>query len=203
MTQKRVALYARVSTDDKGQDPELQLRELRDYAKRRGWLAVEFVDRAAATDFRRRTAWRAVISEVRRGRLSAVLVWKLDRAFRSTQDALVFLDDLKGWNADFVLTTEGLDTTTPGGKMLFTMFAAFAEFESARLGERVRAGMANAKAKGVHVGRPRLTDNERLMARFETLRPAIAAGEISKRQAAKRLRIGQASLARLLAAPGA
>ena len=106
-----------------------------------------------------------MIGEVRLGRLDAVLVWKLDRAFRSTQDALVFLDDLKGWNADFVLTTEGRHHNARR-KMLFTMFAAFAEFESARLVKRVRAGMANAMAKGVHVGRPRLADNERLMARF-------------------------------------
>ena len=115
----RVALYARVSTRDKDQDPETQLYALRNYAAQRGWeIVVEYVDQASATDLRGRTAWRDLLEHVRTGGIDLVLVTKLDRAFRSSKDTydnLAYLDQHK---VGFIATTQPIDTSTSTGKLL-------------------------------------------------------------------------------------
>lgn len=92
----RVALYARVSTDDKGQHPEVQLVPMREYAAARGWDVVEYVDLASASDLRGRRRWRDLLEDARCGRVDLVLVWKLDRFVRSALDALQWLQRLDG-----------------------------------------------------------------------------------------------------------
>lgn len=197
----RVALYARVSTRDKDQDPELQLEPLRAYAAARGWSAVTYVDRAPAGDLAHRTAWRALLADVDRRQVDLVLVWKLDRAFRSTLDALDTLRRLEHRGVGFAaLTQPELDTTSPTGRLVFTILAAVAEMERALIADRVREGMAHAARQGKRIGRPSAAERPAVAQRWPAIRAELAAGQLSQRAAARRLGIGTATLARLLAA---
>ena len=144
----RVALYARVSTLDKGQDAEVQMRELREYASRRGWVAVEYVDTGVSGAKDSRPQLNRLMLDAQRRKLDCVLVARFDRFARSVSHLLRALDQFNAWGIDFVSLSEACDTTTPQGKMLFTILGAVAEFERALICERVRAGLANARAKG-------------------------------------------------------
>jgi DNA invertase Pin-like site-specific DNA recombinase len=172
---KRAAIYARVSTIDRGQDPETQLRQLREYAERRGFLvAFEFVDHAsgARSD---RAQYRAMLDAARRREFDVLLVWRYDRFARSMRELVNALAEFDGLGIDFVSYSEGADTTTPQGKLLFGIMASLAEFERSLIAERVRAGMQRAKAQGKHTGRPSLPDAKRraIEARLaETPRPS-------------------------------
>jgi DNA invertase Pin-like site-specific DNA recombinase len=149
VAQKRVAIYARVSTVDKGQDPETQLIALREYAKRRGFEIVgEYIDYAsgAREDW---PAYRALVEAARKRQTDVVLVWRYDRFARSTQALVHALKEFQGLGVDFISYQENIDTTTPQGEMIFTVMASLAQFESALISERVKAGMARAKAQGV------------------------------------------------------
>lgn len=198
-TTRRIALYARVSTRDKGQDPKLQLVPMREYAMSRGWEVVEFVDHAAAGDLRRRTAWRELLKDAAQHRFDQVMVWKLDRAFRSTVAALSTLKDLDHWGVGFsALTQPELDTTSATGRLVFTILAAVAEMERELIAERVREGMALAKDNGKKLGRPSVTDSPTFQRRWAALRPAVESGAVSRRGAATQLKVGQATIRRLL-----
>ena len=147
----KVAIYARVSTRDKDQDPETQLYLLRNYADQRGWEIVrEYVDQASANDFRGRTAWRELVAHVQKGGLDLVLVTKLDRAFRSAKDTYDNLAYLEQHNVGFIAATQPIDTSTSTGKLLLGVLAAVAEFEKALIVERT----ARAVAQGKRLGRP-------------------------------------------------
>lgn len=203
-TSVRVALYARVSTRDKDQDPELQLEAMREYTRSRGWEAVEFVDTAAAGDFLHRTAWARLLAEVARRRVDRVMVWKLDRAFRSTLHALATMQDFDHVGVGFsALTQPQLDTTSATGRLVFTILAAVAEMERELIADRVREGMRHAARQGARIGRPPVTARPTFAARWPRVQADLAAGLVSRRQAARRLGIGTATLGRLLAAPGA
>lgn len=195
-----MALYARVSTRDKDQDPELQLHPLREYAAARGWPATGYVDRAAAGDLAGRAAWARLLEDVRRRRLDHVLVWKLDRAFRSTLHCLRTLEELEHRGVGFsCLTQSEVDTTSPTGRLLLTLLAAVAEFERGLIRERVKEGLANARRKGVKIGRPSAAGRPAVARQLPGVAAAVAAGTLSKRQAAKRLGVGAPTLDRLLA----
>lgn len=198
----RVALYVRVSTRDKDQDPQLQLEPMIEFARARGWLWSEYIDRASATDLGRRTAWKQLLEDARRRRIDHVLVWKLDRAFRSTLHCLRTLEDLRHRGVGFSCLTQDLDTTSPTGQLLLTVLAAVAEFERSLIAERVREGMANARRKGVRLGRPPAAERPSVARQFPRIREQVAAGEISKRAAARRLAVGVATLDRMLARDG-
>ncbi len=196
----QVALYARVSTRDKDQDPELQLEPMRAYAAARGWEVAEYVDQAAAGDLAHRTAWARLLADAARRRVDLVLVWKLDRAFRSTLHALATLRDLEHHGVGFAaLTQPELDTTSPTGRLVFTILAAVAEMERELIADRVREGMRHAARQGAHIGRPPVTARPGFAQQWPAVRAAIGAGTLSRRQAARRLGIGTATLARLLA----
>ena len=197
----RVALYARVSTRDKDQDPELQLEPMRDYVAARGWEAIEYVDIAAAGDLAHRTAWARLLADVAQRKVDLVLVWKLDRAFRSTLHALATLRDFEHAGVGFAaLTQPELDTTSATGRLVFTILAAVAEMERELIAGRVREGMRHAAWTGKRIGRPPVTCRPGFAARWTRLRPELAAGRVSRRHAARRLGIGTATLGRLLAA---
>ena len=152
----RVAIYARVSTGE--QNPELQLRELREYAARRGFLLHrEYVDQASG-DVRRRgrraPAFDALMADARRRRFDCVLVWKYDRFARSLGALVAALQEFRDLGVDFISHTQAIDTTTPMGRLFFHVIGSFAEFERDVIVERVRAGLANARAKGKRLGRP-------------------------------------------------
>ena len=197
----RVALYARVSTRDKDQDPQLQLVPLREYVAARGWQAVEYVDTAAAGDLAHRTAWARLLADVAQRRVDLVMVWKLDRAFRSTLDALDALRRLEHAGVGFAsLTQPELDTTSATGRLVFTILAAVAEMERELIRDRVREGMRHAARQGKRIGRPPAAGRPGFVRRWPAVRAELASGRLSRRQAARQLGIGTATLARLLAA---
>src|SRR5665213_560187 len=157
-TKIRAAIYARVSTIDKSQDPKTQLRPLREYAARRDFTVVaEFVDHASGRADDRQN-YQALRDAVRRRATDVVLVWRYDRFARSTHALINALSEFSSLGVDFISLQEGIDTTTPQGKLVFTIMAGLAEFESSLIGDRVRAGMARARAEGKHVGRAALDD---------------------------------------------
>jgi len=154
---EKVILYARVSTRDKDQTPETQLHALRQYAAGRDWEIVEeYVDTASAGDLRGRSRWRDLLKDVQthHGQFGMVLVTKLDRAFRSVKETYSTLEIFTHHKIGFVATTQdSIDTTSSTGRLMLGLLATFAEFERDLISERVKEGMARAKAEGKHVGR--------------------------------------------------
>jgi len=196
---RRVALYARVSTRDKDQDPEVQLVPLREYVAARGWEAVEYVDYAPAGDLAHRTAWRSLLADGARRRFDLLIVWKLDRAFRSTLDALSTLRELEHRSVGFAsLTQPELDTTSPTGRLVFTILSAVAEMERSLIADRVREGMKLAASRGAKIGRPKVTDRPTFVRKWPAVHAQVLAGTLSQRKAARDLKIGVATLKRML-----
>jgi len=165
----RVALYARVSTTNKGQDVGLQLDELRQAAAQRGWVVSEenvYVDDGVSGAKDRRPQLDRMVRDAGAGKFDLIAVFKLDRLARSLRHLLTLSDDLSSWGVGLVsLHDTGIDTTSASGRLLFQILGAFAEFERAIIRERVIAGVRRAQAAGKHCGRPRV-DME--------LRPAAA-----------------------------
>lgn len=152
---KKIAIYGRVSTTDKGQDVDMQLRDLRKHVEARGWTTFkEYVDNGISGSKDKRPSLDAMMNDAKKRKFDVVLVWRFDRFARSTKHLIDALEDFKCLGIDFVSYMENIDTTTPGGKLFFTMVSAFAEFELNILKERVKAGLANARAKGKVLGRP-------------------------------------------------
>ena len=153
----RAAIYARVSTSDKGQSPEMQLRELREYCERRGWqIAGEYIDVGISGAKDRRPELDRMMADGHKRRFDVVAVWKFDRFARSVSHLLRALDTFRVLGIEFVSLSESLDTATPAGRMVFTVLGAVAELERSLIAERVRAGLRNARAKGKQLGRPRV-----------------------------------------------
>ena len=151
----KTAIYARVSTTN-GQDPEMQLRELRDYCQRRGWEAArEYVDVGISGAKEKRPELDRLLADAHRRRFDAVVVWRFDRFARSVSHLLRALETFRALGIEFVSLSEQVDTSTPTGKMIFTVLGAVAELERSLIAERVRAGLRNARAKGRRLGRPR------------------------------------------------
>jgi DNA invertase Pin-like site-specific DNA recombinase len=154
---KRVALYARVSTD--GQSVENQLQELEAVASKEGWEVVQrFVDKGISGSKGRdgRPAFDTLCKGIVRREFDVVAAWSVDRLGRSLQDLVAFLNELHSKHTNLYLHKQGIDTTTPGGKLLFQMLGVFAEFERSMIVERVKAGLKRAKAEGKVLGRPRV-----------------------------------------------
>jgi DNA invertase Pin-like site-specific DNA recombinase len=150
----RAGMYARVSTLN-GQDPEMQLNELREYALRRGWQVIgEYVDTGISGTKDSRPELNRLMTEAHKRRFDVVCVWKFDRFARSTSHLLRALETFGALGIEFCSLSEQLDTSTPAGKMVFTVLGAVAELERSLIAERVRAGMRNARAKGKRLGRP-------------------------------------------------
>jgi DNA invertase Pin-like site-specific DNA recombinase len=156
-TINRVAIYARISTTNHGQDVNMQLRELREYCERRGWtVAGEYVDAGVSGAKDRRPELDRLMSDSHRRHFDAIAVWKFDRFARSVSHLLRALDTFRVLGIEFVSLSESLDTATPAGRMVFTVLGAVAELERSLIAERVRAGLRNARAKGKRLGRPRV-----------------------------------------------
>ena len=178
-TIKRVGLYARVSTLN-GQDPQLQLHELREYAVRRGWeIAGEYVDVGISGAKDSRPELNRLMADAHKRRFDVVCVWKFDRFARSVSHLLRALETFRALGIDFCSFSEQLDTSTPAGKMVFTVLGAVAELERGLIAERVRAGLQNAKRKGKKLGRrPVVVD----AARIASLRATGASWRAISRQ---------------------
>ena len=195
----RVAIYARVSTSDQGQNPETQLMPLRDFCSAQGWdVYREYVEEVSAADLAHRVAWRQLLDDAAKRRFTVVLVFKLDRAFRSVKH---MHDTLAAWEAvgvSFKSLKEQFDTSTALGRLLLNLLASLAEFELELIRERVKAGMERARRQGIRIGRPRVTDRRGFHKRFGAVLERLLTGELSHRQAAQELEIGYATLKRLL-----
>jgi DNA invertase Pin-like site-specific DNA recombinase len=153
----RVALYARVSTLDKGQDPQMQLRELREYALRRGWnVAGEYCDTGISGAKESRPELNRLMADAKQLKFDLIAVWKLDRFGRSLKHLVMTLADLEALGITFVSLRDGFDLSTPSGRLMFRIIGAMGEFERNLIRERVRAGMAHARTKGRRLGRARL-----------------------------------------------
>ena len=150
----RAAIYARVSTID--QEPENQLQELRRYVEARSWTGQEYVDKGISGAKDPRPALDALIRDAKRRRFDVLICWRLDRLGRNLRHLILLLDELQALGVAFVSLQEGIDATTPAGRLQLHLLGAIAEFERARIAERVRAGLIRARAQGRKLGRPRL-----------------------------------------------
>ena len=154
----RVAIYARVSTTNHSQDVTLQTRELGQFVEARGWnVTDEYVDEGISGTKNRRPAMDRLMSDAHKRKFDVVLCWRFDRFARSVSHLLRALETFNALGIAFVSLSENVDTTTPTGKMIFTVLGAVAELERSLIVERVRAGLRNARAKGKTLGRPRAT----------------------------------------------
>jgi DNA invertase Pin-like site-specific DNA recombinase len=196
----RAALYLRVSTVD--QDTERQERELRQVATARGWDVVEvYADNgiSGAKGRDKRPAFDQLQKDAARRKFDIVMSWSVDRLGRSLQGLVTFLQEIHSLGIELYLHQQGIDTQTPAGKAMFQMCGVFAEFERAMIVERVRSGLAKAKAKGTRsgrpIGRPRIPDNTR-----QKIRTAYAAGGVGMRTLAKQFDVSLGSVRACLVA---
>jgi DNA invertase Pin-like site-specific DNA recombinase len=192
MKEKRAAIYVRVSTSE--QDTALQEAELRQYAESRGWNCVVYQDKAQSGAKNDRPALNQMLSDMRRRKFDVMVVWKLDRLARSLKQLLTIGEECRSLGVDLVSLRQNIDTTLPAGRLTFQILGAVAEFERELLRERVKAGMAQARRTGKHVGRPALrrfepTDIDRMR--------ELRAGGASVRKLAKDFETTQWMVARL------
>jgi DNA invertase Pin-like site-specific DNA recombinase len=151
------AIYARVSTLNANQDPSMQTRELKEYCERRGWQVFDcYVDNGVSGKKDSRPQLNRMMQDAHERRFDVVVVWRFDRFARSVSHLLRALENFNALEIQFVSLTEQVDTSTPMGKMVFTVLGAVAELERNLIVERVRAGLRHARAKGKRLGRPRV-----------------------------------------------
>ena len=176
----RVAIYARVSTTNHGQDVSMQTRELGQFADARGWqVAGEYIDAGVRGAKDSRPALNRLMADAHKRRFDVVCVWRFDRFARSVSHLLRALETFRALGIDFVSYSEQMDTSTPAGKMVFTVLGAVAELERSLIAERVRAGLRNARAKGKRLGRPHVAVDA---VRIASLRAAGASWQTITRQ---------------------
>ena len=187
----RASLYARVSTHDQQTLP-LQIRALRQYAAKRGWIIAAQI-KEVGSGASQRELRETLLATARRREIDVVLVWRLDRWGRSVADLVSTLQELQHLGVGFVSLTEALDLTTPAGRAMAGLLAVFAEFEREILRERVRAGLAHARQHGKRLGRPPSVVHKAVEAR------KLYRQGISKSEIARQLEIGRTSVRRLLA----
>lgn len=163
---KRAAIYARVSTRN-GQNPEMQLNEVRTYCERRQWMvAGEYVDTGISGSKEHRPALDRLLADCRKRRVDSVVVYRYDRFARSVRQLVNSLEEFRSLGIDFVSLHEGVDTSTPNGRLVFGIFASIAEFERELIRDRVRSGLAAARARGKQLGRPRVTVDDLRIAKL-------------------------------------
>jgi len=153
--QKKIGLYARISTNNGRQDTEVQLQPLREFCKQRGFsIYREYIDHLSGANDDR-PSLKQLMDDARKRKIDTVLVWKFDRFARSTKSLVLALEEFRQLGVDFISYSENIDTSTPMGKAMFTMISAMAEFERSLIQERVCAGLKKAVADGKTLGRPR------------------------------------------------
>jgi DNA invertase Pin-like site-specific DNA recombinase len=163
----RAAIYARVSRNN-GQDPGMQTHELREHCQRRGWdIEGEYVDAGVCGAKERRPQLDALLAACRKRRVDAVVVYRYDRFARSLRQLVNALEEFRSLGIEFISLHEGVDTSTPNGRLVFGIFASIAEFERELIRDRVKSGIAAARSKGRKLGRPRVSLD---LARIASLR---------------------------------
>ncbi len=188
----KTAIYTRVSNGNGRQSPGMQLDELRAYCRRRGWeILEEYTDTGYCGARESRPALDRLMADARRRRVDAVLVWRFDRFARSLRQLVNALEEFRALGIDFVSLREGVDTSTPNGRLVFGIFASIAEFERELIRDRVRSGLAAARARGTKLGRPRRRVDRAKVARLQ------AAGH-SVNAISKALKISRGTITRAL-----
>ena len=186
----RAALYARVSTTD--QTAENQLLELRRYVEARSWSGIEFVDSGISGAKDKRPALDALLKDAKRRRFDVVVCWRLDRLGRNLKHLITLLEELQALGVAFVSLAEGIDATTPAGKLQMHILGAIAEFERERIRERVLASLQRARAQGRRLGRRRTRPALTLIP-GGSVRAAAAIWGVSKSTAARWISDGPSS----------
>lgn len=154
---KRVGIYVRVSTQD--QNCALQIRELTEYASRRGFeIAKVYEDKASGTSPNRKM-FQQLLFDCRKRKIDTVIVWKLDRLFRSLKGMIQTLGELSNLNVEFISLTEAINLESSAGRLMVHMISAFAEFEADLIRSRVKSGLDAARARGVKLGRPKVCNS--------------------------------------------
>lgn len=185
---RTVAIYCRVSTLD--QSCQLQRDELLRYAKARGWNVYGVFEDQVSGRTTLRPQFQKALGAARRRQIDTLLVWKLDRAFRSLKDMVNILGELKDLGVEFVSLQDNLDMTTSTGKLMAQIIGSFAEYEADMIRERVVAGLAAAKKRGVQLGRPKKVDEAEVI--------KLRQQGKSCRQIARELNIGLGSVSTAL-----
>jgi DNA invertase Pin-like site-specific DNA recombinase len=186
----RVAIYGRVSTTNHGQDVSMQTGELEQFAQARGWRLVDsYLDIGISGTKEKRPELDRLMADAHRRKFDVVIVWKFDRFARSVSHLLRALETFNALGVAFVSLSEQMDTTTPAGRMVFTVLGAVAELERSLIVERVRAGLRNARAKGKKLGRPRVTVDAHKIA-------SLRADGLSWAVIAERLGVGEGTVYR-------
>jgi DNA invertase Pin-like site-specific DNA recombinase len=163
----RVAIYARVSTTNHGQDVGLQTHDLEQFAQARGWCLVDsYIDVGISGTKDSRPELNRLMADAHKRRFDVVLVWKLDRFGRSLRHLVNALAEFESLGIAFVSLSDNLDLSTASGRLMFNIIGAMAEFERELIRERVKAGMKNARAKGTCIGRPRVNVDASEVARL-------------------------------------
>lgn len=157
----KVAIYARVSTSNGQQSPDMQLQALREYCAARGFVIYkEYVDEGVSGSKDSRPALNTMMDAARKRMFDCVLVWKFDRFARSTKHLITALEEFKNLGIDFASYSENIDTSSPIGKAMFTIVSAIAELERSLIVERVKCGLEAARKRGKRLGRPGITIDE-------------------------------------------
>lgn len=189
---KRAALYMRVSTKGHGQTTDTQAVALREYAERRGFTVIdEYRDEGISGAKDRRPQLDRLMADARKRRFDAVLVARFDRFARSTKHLVLALEEFSSLGIDFISLNESIDTSSPMGRMVFTVIAAVAELERSIIKERVVMGLARAKGQGKRLGRPQKFVSE-------TKVQQLAADGLSLREIGQRMGVSHTKVARLL-----
>lgn len=186
----KAALYARVSTHDQQTLP-MQLKAMREYSKKRGWIIVHEIQEVGS-GAKLRPKREGLLRDAKRRNVDVIVVWRLDRWGRSVSDLIGTIQELTDIGVSFVSLNEAFDLTTPAGKALSGMLAVFAEFERDILRERIKAGIAHARSTGGRHGRPATA-----ALRYEEIRRLKHKG-LSNSEIARKLEIGRSSVIRAL-----
>lgn len=186
----RAVIYARVSSFD--HEPENQLAEIRRYIAARSWTpaATEYIDRGISGAKDRRPALDRLLADAKRRRFDVLVVWRLDRIGRNPRHLIILLEELRALGVAFVSLGEGIDATTPAGKLQMHILGAIAEFERSRIAECVKAGLQRARAQGKRLGRPR-KHAASIPAPGGTVRSATSAWGVSRSTAARWIAAGR------------
>lgn len=178
----KAAIYLRVSTNE--QTTENQRIILEEAARRSGWTIVEtYEDQGISGSKGRdsRPAFNRLCHDATRRKFDVIMAWSVDRLGRSLQDLVGFLSELHATNTGLFLHQQGVDTTTPAGMAMFQMMGVFAEFERSMIQDRVKAGLERARAAGVKLGRPTISEDIQdkvLAARREGISLRKIAGQV-------------------------
>lgn len=190
----RAAIYARVSTTDKGQDPAMQLHDLVSYTEARHWtIAGQYIDEVSGAKADRK-AFKELMAAAKQRMFDVVIVWKLNRFSRSMIHLINSVNELEALGVQFVSLKDGIDFTTPAGRLQFHLLAALAEFERENIRENVKAGIANARRKGKQIGRKGLAPVDRR----KIIEAHAADPGASVRQLAKKTKLSPTSVFKTL-----